>query len=237
MKKIYFPHIDGLRFFAFLVVLISHLSIFTGYTTKFYNPIRKLFFTHGDLGVTFFFVLSGFLITYLLLVEKKDNGEVSLKYFYIRRALRIWPVYIVVILCGFFIFPYIVNTPLALDVKISLSRLPAYIFFLGNIDLIYVGYASVITGVLWSLAVEEQFYLIWPLVFKKIKTNSIPWILGGVIIASFIYRFVHWENYEIIRYMTFSVFSDLAIGCLLAYLVFFKKGFVEFFERLPSWAI
>ncbi|MHB1316738.1 MAG: acyltransferase family protein, partial [Minisyncoccota bacterium] len=51
------------------------------------------------------------------------------------------------------------------------------------------------------------------------------------------YRFVHWENYEIIRYMTFSVFSDLAIGCLLAYLVFFKKGFVEFFERLPSWAI
>lgn len=237
MNKVYFPHLDGLRFLAFFVVLVSHLSIFTGFTAQYYNPIRKLFLTHGDLGVTFFFTLSGFLITYLLLQERDSKGDVSLKHFYIRRGLRIWPVYLVVILGGFFIFPYLIDTPLALSLEAPLSRLPAYIFFFGNVDLIYMGYASVIIGVLWSLAVEEQFYLIWPFVFKKIKTSIIPWVLGSVIVASFVYRFIHWENYEIIRYMTFSVFSDLAIGCLLAYLVFFKKGFVEFFERLPRWVI
>jgi len=237
MKKAYFPHIDGLRFFAFFVVLISHLSIFTGYGAELYSPIRKLFLTHGDLGVTFFFTLSGFLITYLLLQERKEEGAVSLKHFYIRRGLRIWPVYLVVIICGFFIFPYLIDTPLAVSLLAPLSRLPAYIFFVGNIDLVYMGYASVIIGVLWSLAVEEQFYLVWPLVFKKIKTSTIPWVLGAVIIASFIYRFIHFENFEIIRYMTFSVISDLAIGCFLAYLVFLKKGFVEFFERIPRWAI
>lgn len=237
MKKTYFANIDGLRFFAFLVVLVSHLSIFTGYGAKYYSPIRKLFLTHGDLGVTFFFTLSGFLITYLLLQEREQVGTVSLKHFYIRRALRIWPVYIVVIVAGFFVFPYLIDTPLAVSLLAPLSRLPAYLFFVGNIDLIYMGYASVIIGVLWSLAVEEQFYLVWPYVFKKIKTYTMPWVLGSVIVASFIYRFIHWENYEIIRYMTFSVFSDLAIGCLLAYLVFFKKGFVAFFERLPRWVI
>lgn len=237
MKKVYFPHLDGLRFFAFFVVLVSHLSIFTGFTGEYYSPIRKLFLTHGDLGVTFFFTLSGFLITYLLLQEKGENGDVSLKHFYIRRGLRIWPVYLVVILVGFFILPYLIDTPLAPSLSAPLSRLPAYIFFLGNIDLIYMGYASVIIGVLWSLAVEEQFYLIWPATFTYIKTSRIPWILGSVIVASFVYRFIHWENYEIIRYMTFSVFSDLAIGCLLAYLTYFKKGFVEFFERIPRWAI
>lgn len=237
MNKTYFPHLDGLRFFAFLVVLISHLSIFTGFTAQLYNPIRKLFLTHGDLGVTFFFTLSGFLITYLLLQERTQQGFVSLKHFYIRRGLRIWPVYLVVVVFGFFLFPYIIDIPLALSVEAPLSRLPAYIFFLGNIDLVYVGYASVVIGVLWSLAVEEQFYLIWPAVFKKIKLSYIPWVLIPVIIASFVYRYIHWENYELIRFMTFSVFSDLAIGSLLAYITFVKKGFVEFFERLPSWVI
>lgn len=237
MKKTYFANIDGLRFFAFLVVLVSHLSIFTGYGAEYYSPIRKLFLTHGDLGVTFFFTLSGFLITYLLLQEREQVSTVSLKHFYIRRALRIWPVYMVVIIAGFFVFPYLIDTPLVVSLLAPLSRLPAYLLFVGNIDLVYMGYASVIIGVLWSLAVEEQFYLIWPVVFKKIKTSTIPWVLGSVIVASFIYRFIHWENYEIIRYMTFSVFSDIAIGCLLAYLVFFKKGFVVFFERIPKWAI
>lgn len=237
MKKTYFPHIDGLRFFAFLVVLVSHLSIFTGFTAEYYNPIRKLFLTHGDLGVSFFFTLSGFLITYLLFQERAQAGEVSLKHFYLRRVLRIWPVYAVVILCGFFIFPFLVDATLPVSVVTPLSRLPAYLLFVGNIDLVYMGYASVITGVLWSLAVEEQFYLIWPAVFKKIKASAIPKVLGAVIVLSFIYRYIHWNNYEIIRYMTFSVFSDLAIGCLLAYLVYFKKGFVEFFEKLPRWAI
>ncbi len=237
MNKAYFPHLDGLRFFAFLAVLISHLSLFTGFTGYPFNIFPALFLTHGDLGVAFFFTLSGFLITYLLLQEREQQGSVSLKHFYIRRALRIWPVYVVVILCGFFIFPNLIDIPLALSLEAPLSRLPAYIFFLGNIDLVYMGYASVIIGVLWSLAVEEQFYLIWPAVFKKIKLSRIPWVLGGVIIWSWIYRFAHWENYEIVHYMTLSVFSDLAIGCLLAYVAYFNKGFVTFFEKLPSWAI
>ncbi len=237
MTQLYFRNIDGLRFFAFLIVLVSHLSIFTGYEARFYRPIRRLFLTHGDLGVSFFFTLSGFLITYLLFQERERSGVVSLRHFYIRRILRIWPVYLVVLVCGFFVFPHLIDTPLAVSLEAPLSRLPAYLFFAGNIDLVYLGHASVIVGILWSLAVEEQFYLVWPAVFKRVRASRVPWILGTVIAASFVYRWINADSYQVIHYMTFSVFSDLAIGCLFAYLVYFKAGVWRLFENLPRWAI
>ncbi|TSA49592.1 MAG: acyltransferase [Sphingobacteriales bacterium] len=95
-QKIYFPNLDGLRFFAFFAVLLRH----SGNTDFQYintNPtfifVKKYFYMNGLLGVNFFFVLSGFLITYLLLNEKTIFGKVDIKSFYIRRILRIWPVY------------------------------------------------------------------------------------------------------------------------------------------------
>src|SRR5690348_9426031 len=93
--KIFFPNLDGLRFFSFLVVFLyhGHLSIFSylkDSQPKTYAAIEFLF-QHGNLGVNFFFVLSGFLITYLLIKEKEFTGTIHVQNFYIRRILRIWP--------------------------------------------------------------------------------------------------------------------------------------------------
>ena len=101
--KIHFPNLDALRFFAFLSVFISHIAVFLSFTPVWFQPIKKLFLIHGDLGVNFFFVLSGFLISYLLFTERTESGEVSLKGFYKRRILRIWPLYFIVLIIGIFI--------------------------------------------------------------------------------------------------------------------------------------
>ena len=92
-NKVFFPNLEGLRFFAFFVVFINHAFASLGY----YNPsktfvfVRTHFLLNGNLGVSFFFVLSGFLITYLLLKEKELTGKINIKNFYLRRVLRIWP--------------------------------------------------------------------------------------------------------------------------------------------------
>ncbi len=105
-KSIYFSGINGLRFLAALAVIITHVELLKeiyGYENNWKHP---LIFNLGGLGVYFFFVLSGFLITYLLLAEKEKNGKINIKQFYIRRILRIWPLYYFVLLLGFFVLPH-----------------------------------------------------------------------------------------------------------------------------------
>ena len=92
MKKIYFPNLNGLRFIAAFMVIVHHVEQFKslfGLENVFHeSPFISIV---GKLGVVLFFVLSGFLITYLLLVEEEVTGTISIKSFYIRRFLRIWP--------------------------------------------------------------------------------------------------------------------------------------------------
>ena len=101
MKKestIYFEGLNGLRFFAALAVIITHVELIKGvFKFKHYwnNPI---IFNLGGLGVYFFFVLSGFLITYLLLSEKQKFNKIEIKQFYLRRIFRIWPLYYFIII-------------------------------------------------------------------------------------------------------------------------------------------
>ncbi len=233
-KKIYFPHLDALRFFAFLVVFISHCSYFLGFnfTDETYVWVQKMFLVHGDLGVGFFFVLSGFLITTLLFLEHDRKGSISIWKFYLRRILRIWPVYFVTLVIGFFVVPLIVSALGGWGVEstsqygVELSRINYYLFFAGNFDMAYNTYISPIVGVLWSIAVEEQFYIVWPLVLSLIfiffgKRSSIGMVAGllAVIILSLIYRYIHIDNVSIIKYATLSVVSDLALGALIATLI------------------
>ncbi len=107
--RIFFPNLDGLRFFCFLSVFFFHAFGSTKYAdvsqTELYWLLKKLLFENGVLGVNFFYVLSGFLITYLLIVEKEQFLKIKIGNFYIRRALRIWPLYFFCVLFGFFIFP------------------------------------------------------------------------------------------------------------------------------------
>ena len=97
-NKIYFPNLNGIRFIAAFAVILHHLEQFKyllGYKNNWENPIIHQI---GPLGVILFFVLSGFLITYLLLVEEKQTKTISIKSFYMRRILRIWPLYYLIIL-------------------------------------------------------------------------------------------------------------------------------------------
>ena len=106
-KHIYFSGLNGLRFFAALAVIITHIELikeqmeFPGLHSK-----NKIVFELGGLGVVFFFVLSGFLITYLLLKEKEQTGTINVKKFYLRRILRIWPLYFLIVALGFFVLPH-----------------------------------------------------------------------------------------------------------------------------------
>ena len=93
-----------MRFFAALAVVITHVELLKGqYGKPNLWQSNKLIFELGALGVVFFFVLSGFLITYLLLEEKTTTNTINIKKFYLRRILRIWPLYIRIFVAGFFI--------------------------------------------------------------------------------------------------------------------------------------
>src|ERR1700733_9049748 len=108
--KVFFPNLDGLRTIAFLMVFFQH-----GFLSSFaYLHIHNTFLQHsinmicdGETGVSIFFVLSGFLITYLLLAEADRYGKIHPGYFYIRRILRIWPLYYIVITFVFFGYPWL----------------------------------------------------------------------------------------------------------------------------------
>ncbi len=229
--KIFFPNLDGLRFFSFLIVFLSHIFSTDNEgikNTGWYKFFKGRLFSDGDLGVSFFFVLSGFLITYLLIKEKQLTGTVSIFSFYIRRALRIWPLYYFCVLFGFFLFPllktYFGQQPNETADPVLCS------LFLNNFNQVFNGPpdSSVLT-VLWSVAIEEQFYLLWPILFFLVKSKNYIHIFISVILISTIYRFVYYSG-DIDIY-TLGVISDMAIGGLGAYLVISNKVFLGRMEN------
>ena len=172
MRHFHFPGLNGIRFLAAFLVLLDHTELIKGYLGL---PTlwSETYSAHlGSTGVTIFFVLSGFLITYLLFMEK-SIGPIHIQSFYIRRILRIWPLYYLIFILGFFVLPYfsIFHIP---GYSSAFPTFPwdsfwAYGTLLANYGFIYcvpIAYA----GILWSVAVEEQFYLIWPWVVRHVQS-------------------------------------------------------------------
>lgn len=182
-NKVYFPGLNGLRFFAAMAVVVTHIELvkhFMGLPNLWGNhssniltlksAVNTFVFEAGGLGVYFFFVLSGFLITYLLLVEKAKTGTIAVKKFYLRRILRIWPLYYLIVILGFFVVPYIVNGSISFSSK-ELNdhfgiNLFLYLIIFPNIAHAIFSPVPMISQT-WSIGVEEQFYLIWPVLAKK----------------------------------------------------------------------
>ena len=104
----HFKGLDSLRFFAAYLVVLHHAEQIR-MTYGLFNLKQYSLFNNGGLAVTFFFVLSGFLISYLLLKEQFGKGTISVKKFYFRRVLRIWPLYFLLILIGTLLLPYILD--------------------------------------------------------------------------------------------------------------------------------
>lgn len=242
-KKSYFENLDGLRFIAFLSVFIAHCFLFSQYkiASPVGNKIVGHFFLNGDLGVNFFFVLSGFLITYLLISEKEKSGTLAIKKFYMRRILRIWPVYFLVIGLGFFfipfIFQYIPLRDLLFSVEVPLSKLPWYLAFIVNFDVVLNGINYLTIVGLWSVSVEEQFYLIWPILNRFTSKYSLLGALCLLMILSYYYRLTYYFDATKIRYSSFSVVNDLAVGGIIAWLVIYSEKFLKFFRELKKYLI
>lgn len=165
-KPIYFPGLNGLRAIAALAVVISHttmaLNDFNLDSTIFgaLEDGRPKGINLASYGVSVFFVLSVFLITYLLLAEKKVQ-EIDIKKFYLRRLLRIWPLYYLYFIIALLVLYY-------LGQELKLNTLLLYIFFAANVPYI-VDTKLLFLDHYWSLGVEEQFYLFWPWLVKKNK--------------------------------------------------------------------
>ncbi len=234
--KVFFPNLDGLRFLAFFAVLLRH-SADTDFqyiqTNPVYLFVKKYLYMNGLLGVNFFFVLSGFLITYLLLNEKAIFGKIDVRAFYIRRVLRIWPVYFLTLLLAFFVIPFIQNIN---GISNPVQANPwYYIFFIGNF---HPGTPnSPLLDRLWSIAVEEQFYLIWPLLFAFIPVKKLPWVFFILLLISICFRIIYNDNNELVFGNTLASMSDLVIGSWAAYLIFNRKGLKSYFENIPRWQI
>lgn len=238
IERRYFANLDGLRFILAFMVFASHCMIGERLCqlipVDFFQRLIKTF-SSGDLGVSFFFVLSGFLITYQMFEEKASTGKFNTKNFYIRRIFRIWPLYFCVLIFTFFIYPLIKGTIGYTDQN------PYNVFyhalFLANFDSISVNHANLtnvaplMIGINWSISVEEQFYLVWPLLFKSTAPRKFWLICAALVLTSWIFRI--YTRDEVVRYFhTFGVVCDLAMGGLCAYLSFFSKSFISSIEKL-----
>lgn len=241
-NKIFFPNLEGLRFFAFFVVFINHATGSLGYNnhSETFAYIRSHFFWNGDLGVSFFFVLSGFLITYLLLKEKDLTGTINIKNFYLRRILRIWPLYFLIVALCLLAFPMFENIlPKWFPIGVSTAEINKwfYITFTGNFDYLYNGINNFMIGILWSVSVEEQFYLFWPLIIALVPRKHLFKTFILIIIGSILFRFYCAKgNPMIMKYHSLSSVSDLASGAVIAYLAL-KENVISWFEKIPKYMI
>lgn len=237
MQKVFFPNLDGLRFFAFFTVFMGHVlpaEIVIGQTESFL-PLRlhNALFNSAWAGVSFFFVLSGFLITYLLLMEKRETGEIDVKAFYMRRVLRIWPLYYIVLFLGFVIYPLMKAGTLHTEGVHPIL----YVLFLSNFDLLASGQGSMFVNITWSVAIEEQFYLAWPLLLIFTPERFYKHLFVLIILGSGAFRYLHIENNWITYFHTLSVISDMAVGAMAAYFAVRSEAFKDRIARLPRWAI
>lgn len=226
MSKFRFENLDSIRTVAFFTVFLAH-SVASDIPSIIGNPIYNFFDVFRSVfsfGVPVFFVLSGFLISYLMLKEQEGEAGFSVKNFYMRRVLRIWPVYYVVIIFGFVIFPllrtYVLHLP-----YIENANLFNYIFFISNFDQIINNQLpfGVGLGPTWSVGVEEQFYLLWPLVITLFKKRKfiIP-IIGFIVISTGSSVLLSLDTQH-----TLYCFMYLSTGALFAYLSFYYFAIIE----------
>lgn len=209
---VYYKGLNGLRAIAALCVIAAHSWDAMGKIVPQFNaaPISM-----GNLAVTIFFTLSGFLITSLLFLEQQEKGRVDIKDFYKRRILRIWPLYY------FYIILCIVVLLLMHHADLLQSSLLYYLFFAANIPYMFNRGLEGINH-LWSISVEEQFYLFWPLFFRK--KGNITRRLILFLFAFFLLKFIAWILF---KYFDLSIlqtalrvirFDCMAIGGIAALL-------------------
>jgi peptidoglycan/LPS O-acetylase OafA/YrhL len=216
MKRV--PSLDGLRAISICLVLLSHVFLHAHPQNEMQGALLAII-GDGETGVSVFFVISGFLITLLLLKEKQVNGRISLAGFYVRRIFRILPAFILYI------------AVVAVIAKIGTIEVPHWQFLRAlTFTMDYVTTKNWYIGHTWSLSVEEQFYLVWPLLAVLCSRRALTWIAASVIVLEPFIRMADRvllpsTRYEII-YMFHTRADMLMFGCLVA-LLFENQQFIQ----------
>ena len=224
-RRFYQPELDGLRFYAFLGVFVYHtLPQQPAFYRGLHLPLPSLWAavaSSGASGVDLFFTLSAFLITTLLLRERGQTGGISLRLFYIRRILRIWPLYFAVLAVA------VVLAHTVPGQSLPWYYVAGYLLFVGNWINVAFGHPLSVCGPLWTVSIEEQFYLVWPVLMKMLERRgmiiaaAVAFLLAtlsqiGVVLAGLSKGYIY--------YGSFSRSGSLALGILLAL----------FADRLPG---
>ncbi|WP_256369947.1 acyltransferase [Granulicella sp. S190] len=219
LKERYFPALDGIRAVSVLLVMSNHLH-------SNYAFLRRM---PGWTGVDFFCVLSGFLITTLLLREEKDFGSVRLAPFYIRRFFRIVPIFLLVLL---FYFPVAYFGEHGIRWAAFKSALPLYLTFMQD----FVPHEAPFSFS-WTLGIEEKFYFIWPilafLLLKKLRGRAL--VAGAFFLVS-ASLYLIFESVSDRAYFHARSYAALALGALLACLLAsnLAQTYTRWISRIPS---
>jgi peptidoglycan/LPS O-acetylase OafA/YrhL len=193
------PSLDGLRAISITLVIAGHWAELRYHS----SPAADVAGAFANLGVRIFFIISGYLITTLLLKEYGKTSTIGLREFYVRRAYRILPAAIVFMVPVFVIFWH----------ELRWYHMVAAALYLANFDFAHPWFL----GHLWSLSVEEQFYFLWPGVLKKWHRHRVAILLGVVAFAPLYRVACHFLGSHGRADETFPAVADvLAIGCLLA---------------------
>ncbi len=227
------PTLDGWRTVAVLIVIWGHLM--PGFYASEAECYARSLSRFGGFGVDIFFGISGFLITRLLLDEKQRSGRISIAAFYVRRAFRILPP------C----FLYLAAVAIAVGFGTRLELLSSVFFFRNYIPNDYGSHA---TAHLWSLAVEEHFYLLWPalLVFVVLrqKATSRATIVAWIAIACALWRIADAQTHlteSTLQGLPLHFRTDLRLdallwGCFAAFLIDDPQKEARFRKAFPQWA-
>ncbi len=252
IKKVYFPGMNGIRFIAAFSVIFHHIE-----QSKFWMNVPSVWNNIivdniGHKGRIIFFVLSGFLITYLFLAEIKKTGTLDTKKFHIRRNLRVWPLYIVIVLFSLLILPYFNHltchhcshgygpTPFNDIVEVSYwKKFILYLFMFANFARFMWPPVPGLSQ-LWSIGVQEQFYLLWPSMTKWFKRYFLPMVLFVIIGKEFgeaAIRFIkaNWDMLSIpfisqkqfgtvLSFWEIFAVEQIALGALAAYIFIEEKS-------------
>lgn len=218
-ERFYQPELDALRFFAFFGVFVFHAAPRTldfydaAHVPRWLSSILIPTFGAGAFGVDLFFALSAYLITSLLLRERAATGSLDLRGFYMRRILRIWPLYF-----AFIALAAIVGVVIP-QVHLPMRYVIGYYLLAGNWIYVFYGLPASFSVPLWTISIEEQFYLAWPLALRKATVRTMALIAIGLLVIANVWRI--WlamtsASIDQMEYNTFTRLDPIAWGILLA---------------------
>jgi peptidoglycan/LPS O-acetylase OafA/YrhL len=234
-QRFYRPELDSLRFFAFLGVFVFHVI---PHESTFYlqHPVLPRGVVPwvcavagaGAFGVDLFFALSAYLITALLLREQEARGRIDIRAFYVRRILRIWPLY-------FFFIAVAALAPLWDHTQhLGLPYVAGYLLLAGNWVYTWYGLPHSIASPLWSVSIEEQFYLVWPLALRRISRHQgVIAVIGLLLLANGVRAYLVFTHAlgAGVEYNTFSRLDAIALGILVAYVLGDKPREISLLAR------